>query len=225
MKTRSLILLPFILFSVAVSAQNSRAYIKEQIGIQGQCKNVAITQTNGDLMLYGGNGWAGMGLPTGLSNALHDLNNNNETLVDVQLTEYGSWLILYGNNGFRWDGIPYSLEQTIREWNRENEKITSVTFNDSGDWIVISERYIKASSQNIQNWLAELGSKYGQIYATCITDDAIVVCLESGYGYRGNVPQSLRDALKAETRDVYRIKIAGTSWFYADSNGSYRYHM
>lgn len=225
MKTRSLILLPFILFSVVVSAQNSRAYIKEQIGIQGQCKNVAITQTNGDLMLYGKNGWAGSGLPSELANALHDLHNEHETIVDVQLTEYGAWLILYGNNGFCWDGIPYSLEQTIREWNRENEKITSVTFNDSGDWIVISERYIKASSQNIQNWLVELGNKYGLIYATCITNDAIVVCLEGGYGYRGNIPQSLKDALKTEKRGIYRIKIAGTSWFYADRNGSYRYYM
>ena len=133
----SIIVFSFCFFSFAI-AQNSRSYIREQIQNNGGVKNVAITRTNGDLMLYGGNGWAGQGLPSGLSNALNELNNARETIVDVQLTEAGSWIVLYGHNGFRWSNIPYGLEQTIRKWNSENERITSVSFNDVGDWIVIS---------------------------------------------------------------------------------------
>ncbi len=206
-------------------AQSSREYIKERIRYYNECKNVAITQTNGDLMLYGSNGWAGKGLPSGLSNALHELNNAHETIVDVQLTEYGEWIVLYGHNGFRWSSIPYGLEQTIRKWNSENERITSVSFNDVGDWIVISQNYIKCSDNDIQSWLGKLGDEYGLLYAVCLTDDALVACFQNGYGYLGNVPQSLRNALKSETRNVYYIKISGDSWFYADKYGSFKYFM
>lgn len=110
-----------------ITAQNSREYIRNQIKYQGNCRNVAITKTNGDQMLYGKNGWASSGCPTGLTNALNELNEANEFIDDVQLTESGRWLILYGNNGFRWSNIPYSLEQKIREDNDDGEIITSVT--------------------------------------------------------------------------------------------------
>lgn len=208
-----------------VSFGQGRKFIKDEIAKHNECRNVAITKSNGDLMLYGRNGWAGTGLPSGLSDALSELNDDNEYIDDVQLTENGSWLILWGNNGFRWNNIPYSLEKKIREWNNANEVVTSVTFNDAGQWIAVSENYISASETWIQDWLVEGLNKYGQLWAVCITSDAMVACYESGYKYYGEVPQSLKDALKNEHRNVYRIKIAGTAWFYADSNGSFRYYM
>lgn len=203
----------------------NRSYIREQIQLHNECRNVAITEYSGNLMLYGRNGWAGSGLPSGLSTALNELNRDREYIDDVQITDGGSWLILYGNNGFRWSNIPYSLEQRIREWNSSNEVITSVTFNDAGDWIAVSQNYISASSQWIQDWLAQGCDDFGQLWAVCVTNDAMVAVYQNGYKFYGNVPQSLRDALDGETRDVYRLKISGTSWFYADSNGSYRYYM
>ena len=214
-----LAILPILLFG------QSRQFIKDEIKKHNECRNVAITQSNGDLMLYGKNGWAGSGLPSGLSKALHELNDDEEYIDDVQLTENGSWLILYGNNGFRWNDIPYSLEKKLRKWNEENEVITSVTFNDAGQWIAVSKNYIAASEAWIQEWLVDGCDDFGQLWAVCITNNAMVACYEDGYKYYGEVPQSLKEALRSDNRNVFRIKIAGTSWFFADSNGSYRYYM
>ena len=208
-----------------LSYGQGRQFIREKIKEHNECRNVAITKYNGNLMLYGRNGWAGTGLPSGLSDALHELTDDEEYIDDVQLTENGSWLILWGNNGVRWNNIPYSLETKLREWNRSSEVITSVTFNDAGQWIAVCENYYSASDKWIQDWLKEGFDSYGSLWAVCITDDAMVACYERGYKYYGEVPQSLIEALREETRDVFRIKIAGSSWFYADINGSYRYYM
>lgn len=129
-------LLLCLLPSFAIHAQG-REWIRQNIKKHGNCRNVAITRTNGDLMLYGLNGWASNGCPSNLTDALNELNNNGEYIDDVQLTESGRWLILYGNNGIRWNDIPYSLERKLREYNNDGETILSVTLNDYGNWIII----------------------------------------------------------------------------------------
>ncbi|HMZ95311.1 MAG TPA: hypothetical protein PLD56_12395 [Chitinophagales bacterium] len=214
----------FMLVSVATYGQG-RAYIKQQIREEGECRNVAITKTNGDLMLYGKNGCARSGCPQSLNEAITELNNDNQFIDDVQLTENGRWLILYGNNGFRWNDIPYSLEKKIREYNNQNEVITSVTFNDAGDWIVITTNYFSSSDTRINEWLKEGNEKYGQLWAACVTDDAIVAVFQSGYKFFGEVPYSLKEALRNTRLDVFRLKIAGDAWFFADKNGIYEYNM
>ena len=206
-------------------AQNSREYVRNSIKRWGECKNVAITKYNGDLALYGRNGWAGTGLPSGLEDALSELNRNEELIDDVQITENGKWLVLYGDNGFQWQGIPYSLENKLREYNNNSYVVTSVTFNDAGDWIIISQEYISASAGWIQDWLKEGMDKYGSLWAACVTSDAMVACYERGYRFYGNVPDDLKSALKETDMDVYRIKIAGTAWFIGDGKGRYRYNM
>ena len=211
--------------SLSAYSQRSREYIRTQIQKQGNCRNVAITKTNGDLMLYGRNGWAATGCPTGLTRALDELNDDGEYIDDVQLTESGSWLILYGDNGMQWNNVPYSLERKMREYNNRGDVITSVTFNDAGWWIIISEEYISASSSKLQSWLADGTERYGQLWAACVTDDAVVAVYESGYKFEGNVPEGLKTALRNTTLDVYRLKIAGSSWFFADKKGAYQYHM
>jgi len=214
----------FVLVSVASFGQG-RSYIRQQISEKGECRNVAITKTNGDLMLYGRNGWAGTGLPSNLSSALNELNNDRSYIDDVQLTEEGSWVILYGDNGFRWYDIPSSLEKKMREFNNDNEIVTSVTFNDAGDWIIISTKHYSSSDSRINEWLKEGNDRYGQLWAACVTEDAIVAVYADGYKFLGNVPQSLKNALNETELDVYRLKIAGSSWFFADKNGNYRYSM
>ncbi len=206
-------------------SQTSREYIRNFIKTHNECKNVAITKTNGDVALYGRNGYAAKNCPSGMVSALGELHDSEKLIDDVQLTENGKWLILYGKNGFRWSNIPFSLENKIREWNRNEEMITSVTFNDYGDWIAISDEHISASADWIQNWLGEGLSDYGQLWAACVTDDAMVAVYERGYKYYGNVPASLKNALQNSDLDVYRIKIAGTAWFFADKYGNFHYNM
>jgi type II secretory pathway component PulC len=99
-----IVLTIMMIFVVSINAygQWGRSYIREQISMSKKCRNVAITKANGDLMLYGDNGWAGASLPEGLPEALNALNKDGEYIDDVQITEEGSWLILYGNCGFQW---------------------------------------------------------------------------------------------------------------------------
>ena len=209
-----------------LSAQpRDRSFIRQQIDRYGECRNVAITKYNGDLMLYGSNGWAASGCPKGLTNALDELNKNNEYIDDVQLTEDGRWLILYGDNGFRWYDIPYRLEQKIREWNSKNEVINSVSFNDDGDWIAVSDNYVSSSDSRLQEWIVDGIEKYGKVWATCITDDAIVVVYEEGFRFLGDMPSTLERALDTTDINVFRLKIAGEAWFFSDGRRRYDYHM
>lgn len=202
-----------------------RSYIRQQIDKHNECRNVAITKTNGDLMLYGRNGYAVSGCPLKLVEALKELNQENEFIDDVQLTENGSWLILYGDNGFQWRDIPYSLEIKIREYNRDGEVVTSVTFNDAGDWIVISRDHFSASNSSLSEWLREGLESYGKLWAACITDDAIVAVYANGYKFYGDVPYDLQRSLEKASVDVYRLKIAGDAWFFADINGVGMYRL
>jgi hypothetical protein len=220
------IVLALVLAVVSLSAvAQSREFIRNEIRKHGECKNVAITKSNGDLMIYGRNGWAATGCPTSLTNALHELNEADELIKDVQLTDNGSWLIIYGNNGLRWDNIPYSLEKMLIKWNNNSETITSVSFNDAGDWIAISTEHFAASSDWLQDWVAEGADKYGMVWATCVTDDAAVVVYEDGYRFYGNVPSEMKSKLNEVDFNVYYIKIAGTAWFMSDGKGAYSYHM
>lgn len=222
---KRLLLLLLLCCSFYAAHADSRDYIREKIRDWGECKNVAITKTNGDLALYGKNGWAGSGLPSALSNALHELHDNDELIADVCLTENGRWLILYGNNGFRWDGIPYSLENKLREYNANNEVVLSVSFNDSGDWILIGEDHYSASSTEISNWLKNGANKHGMLWSVCVTNDGIVACYENGFQFLGEYPDMLKSRLIDADFDVYRIKIAGDAFFFADKYGRYDYRM
>lgn len=210
---------------LVMNAQRSREYIRNEITKHGECRNVAITKTNGDLMLYGSNGWAATGCPSSLTDALHELNDEGEYIDDVQLTENGRWLILYGDNAFRWNSISSSLEAEIRAYNKRGDVVTSVTFNDSGDWIVISKEHFSASDTSIQEWLKDGLEEYGQIWTACITESAIVAVFENGYKFLGDVPSSLQSKLYSVDFDVYRMKIAGSAWFISDGVDEYDYNM
>lgn len=226
-KSLKFLLLFTVLFSVwpTLQAQSSREYIRNAIKGWGECRNVAITKTNGDVALYGKNGCARSHVPRGLDEALSQLNRDGEYIDDVQLTENGRWLVLYGDNGLKWNDIPYSLEKKLREYNSNGEVITSVTFNDYGDWLIISTEHISASDSRVQEWLAEGMDRFGGVLTACMTDEGLVVVFEGGYRFLGDIPDDLEYALKNTSWDVYRLKIAGTAWFFADKDGRYRYNM
>ncbi|MBR1630684.1 MAG: hypothetical protein IJ680_02395 [Paludibacteraceae bacterium] len=226
MKKYSFLLVILVLLAPATAfAQKSREFVRNQIGSWGECKNVAITKSNGDLALYGSNGWAGTGLPSGLSVALNELNRDKELINDVQITDNGSWLILIGNNGFRGSGLPYGLKSKLIEYHNRNDVVLSVTFNDDGDWIIISHEYFSSSAKWIQEWLQDGHDRYGSLRAACVTSDAMVACYSGGCKLYGNVPSDLKRALQETDMDVYRIKIAGTAWFFGDVKGQCRYNM
>jgi hypothetical protein len=214
----------FLLLAIGSFGQG-RSFIRQKIKEWGACRNVAITKTNGDLALYGRNGCAKSRLPYKLSKTITELNRDNKYIDDIQLTENGSWLILYGTNGFRWSGIPYSLEKKLRQYNNDYEVVYSVTFNDAGDWIIISKDHYASSDSRITAWLKKGTDEFGRLWAACVTDDALVAVYARGYKFLGDVPYSLKKALEKTRLNVYRLKIAGSAWFFADKKSNYEYSM
>lgn len=222
-------MLLFIIMSLAtmsVNAQLDRNYVKNQIKRWGTCKNVAITKTNGDVALYGTCGYAASNVPTALLNKLKELNKSNILIDDVQLTESGKWCVLYGRNDATWtNDAPSGLINKIIEFHDNNYVVRSITFNDYGQWVIVSDEYYATSSTELTNWLKNGSNKWGRLWAVCITDDAAVAVYANGFCYRGNVPEDMKEALRSTSFDVYRLKISGSSWFFADTNGNYRYWM
>lgn len=216
-----------MLFCLAIPSmgQNSRKVIRDAIKKYGECRNVAITETGGDLMLYGKNGYTSSECPASLTKRLKELQDKDEYIDDVQITEKGSWLILWGDNGVYWSGIPKSLERKIREYNEAGEVINTVTFNDNGDWIIITDDRFAASDSDFIDWLSDGQDDFGELWTCHMTDDAMVAVYENGYKWVGNVPQSLKDEATSVDFDVYRLKFAGECWFMADKDGDYSYSM
>ena len=221
-----LLVMALCLTAISANAQRDRNYVKNQIRKWGTCKNVAITKTNGDVALYGTCGYATSNVPAALSNKLRELNKANTLIDDVQLTESGKWCVLYGKNDATWTtNIPASLANKINDFHNKNYVVRSISFNDYGDWVIVSDEYYATSSTELTNWLKNGSNNWGRLWAVCITDDAAVAVFANGFCYKGNVPEDLKEALRSTTFDVYRLKISGISWFFADTNGNYRYKM
>ena len=215
----------FFAMTTQSMAQSSREYIRTAIRERGECRNVALTKTGGDLMLNGRNGYAYKSILTGLANKIKELHDRDVYIDDVQLTENGSWIVLWGDNGVAWNDIPYSLEKKIREYNEDGEVINTITFNDDGDWIIITNTKYAASSSVYLDWLSEGEKTHGELWTAHITDDAIVAVYENGFKYGGEYPSTLRERAREADFDVYRLKFAGSAWFIADKRGNYDYHM
>lgn len=218
-------ILAFIIVGITAQAQNSRQYIRESIDGWGSCKNVAITRTNGDVAIYGSNGWSASSVPSGMTEAFRDLHDREKQLKDIVLTEDGNWIILWGGNGYNSEGLPGSLSNKLRQFNDDREELTSVAFNDAGEWAIVGVNHIAASDDDIQDWLLSGLDDYGTLWSVHMTEDSMIAVYEGGYKFLGDVPQGLKDALRETDLNVYRAKFAGQSWFFADRNGNYQYNM
>lgn len=221
-----LLVLALGLTATSAFAQRDRSYVKTQISKWGQCKNVALTRRNGDVALYGRCGYAASNVPTALLDKLKELNRSNTLIDDVQLTESGRWCVLYGKNDATWtNNSPAGLISKINEFHNNNYMVRSITFNDLNQWVIVSDEYYATSSSDLTNWLQNGSNKYGRLWAVCLTDDAAVAVFANGFCVRGDVPNDLLDALRSTSFNVYRLKVSGSSWFFADQNGNYRYYM
>lgn len=222
---RIILLAVSIAINLGAQAQSSRDCIKKTITEENQCTSVAITQNNGDAMIYGHCEWVAQDCPNDLQESLFELNAKNVEFQDIHLTELGRWLILFNDNQISSDLLYENLKEKITTCQERNEKITTVTFNDSGNWIVITTEQISASSDEITDWLVDGCAKYGQVWTACVTDDAMIAVYESGFKYAGNIPEDLKDALRACEGDVYTVKLSGNAWLFRCTDGSGSYHL
>lgn len=219
-----------ILFcGLQMSAQTSqsRTAIRNSIEAHGKCKNVVLTNTKGNLMLYDKYGCVRNGLPKSLDKLLSQLIKEKRNIKDVVVSESGQWLVLYGDNGCKWSsGIPTGLKNKIREYNRNKERISTAVFNDNGDYIIVSDKHFAASDNDLTTYLKEGTDVYGPLWTVCLTNDGFIAVYENGYRFNGNIDDNLRQALRETNIDVYRLKMCGPYWFFANEDGSrYKYNL
>ena len=209
--------------AVTLSINAQREHITQHIEKYDQCQSVAITQNNGNAMIFSTNQWMAEGCPNNFTEALYELKVEKQNLQDIHLTELGRWIILYNDNQTRSDLLYENLKQKITNCQEDGEKITTVTFNDKGDWIVVTAKQISASSDLLMSWIADGCERYGQVWTACITDDAAIIVYEGGFKYYGNIPEDLLEAMRACDKDVYTIKISGNAWLFrcTDNTGVY----
>ena len=208
------------------SEREGRKFLRDQIEEWGECKNVAMTMTGGDVALYGKNGWAAQGAPKAMTKKFKELNASNQLIDDIVLTEDGNWVILWGTNGISSYGTPSGLYPKLKKWNAEGEVITSVTFNDSGDWIAITKTKYAASSEKVVKYIQDGENEFGEFWAAHLTNDGLILCYEKGYKFIGNVPKNLIKKLNETKINVFRIKfLSDGTYFIADFNGNYSYNM
>lgn len=220
-----ILLVASIAMILGAYAQDSRECIKHNIYKSNKCKSVALTQNNGNAMTFENNKWFAVGCPNNFTEALYELEVQEQEIQDIHLTELGRWVVLYNTNETRSDLLYENLKQKISDCQKEGEKITTITFNDSGDWIIVTAKQISASSDELVEWIQDGCDSYGQVWTACVTDDATIVVYQHGFKYLGKVPESLKEAIRACEGDIYTVKLSGDAWFFRCTDGKGCYHL
>ena len=217
-----------LLGRIAIS-ENYPVIKKERTGLAasinswGSCRLVAITQTSGDIAINGGNGYEADGIPEKMVKDLMDIRSIQRPIQDISITETGDYVIIYGDNGLKCSNdIPDAMFNSLIKMNDNCERITSATLNDSGDWIVISDSHFETSDPELEALILEGMAQHGTIYSACLTNNSCIIVYENGYKSQGTFPETFTKALNSTKLNVYRIKIAGDSWFFADKEGRYQ---
>ena len=220
-----ILLLASLVLSTSIQAQSNKEHIVQHIRAFDVCKSVAITQNSGSAMIYDQCEWIAQDCPHFFTEALYETKIAKDTLQDIHITELGRWIVLYNANKVKSDLLYENLNQKIASCQEDNEKITTITFNDNGDWVVVTTKQVTASSNDLLAWIIEGCQKYGQVWTACITEDAAVVVYESGFKFHGNVPENLKEALRACKSNVYTVKLSGSSWLFRCTNNTGVYSL
>ena len=203
-----------------------RAFVKKHIDKNDNCRVVALTETGGDIVVSGKNNWACDRCTQQLGSEMQKITDLAERIVDVNLTESGRYLVLYGKNNWVGYGIPNDMIYWLTSYRLNGERFYSATFNDGGDWILVTSEHYACSATWLKQWLRDGHEKFGLLNAAAVSSDAAVAVYERGFKFFGNVPADLKKALREADFDVRIVKMAGSSWFFADSTGNlFQYNM
>jgi len=202
-----------------------RSGLRNQIQAWGNCRVVAITETGGNVAIAGQNAYSTINAPHALNNALRDINSAGHFVKDVTLTERGNWLVIFGTNGFAGDGVPAAMINKLREYGSTSADILSASFNDNGEWVIVARDRWDTSSADLANWISQGQSQGGAVLTVSLSSNSAAAVFDRAYNIRGNAPQGLLTALNQVPFKLHFIKIAGSSWFFSDVNGSHSFNM
>ena len=152
-----------------------------------------------------------------------EIRNIQRPIQDICITENGDYVIIYGDNGLKCSNdIPDAMFNSLIKMNDNCERITSAALNDNGDWIVISESHFETSNPELDDLVNQGLAQHGTLHSACLTNNSCIIVYENGYKTQGSFPETFTKALNSTDINVYRIKIAGDSWFFADKEGRYQ---
>ena len=101
MKKWLLVLAAWAAAALSCLAQGDHTYIKQLIDERGAFRIVSMTETKGDIVVFGDNEfYTTDGVPEKLLAELQRIQNKGIRIVDVQHTDKGSWIVVYGKNDY-----------------------------------------------------------------------------------------------------------------------------
>lgn len=203
--------------------KKDRSRLSSSIINWGSCRLVAISQTNGDIAINGGNGYEADGVPPKMIKDIIEIRSKQRPIQDICITENGDYVIIYGDNGLKCSNdIPDAMFNSLIKMNDNCERITSAALNDNGEWIVISESHFETSNPELDDLINQGLAQHGALHSACLTNNSCIIVYENGYKTQGSFPETFTKALNSTNLNVYRIKIAGDSWFFADKEGRFQ---
>lgn len=159
------------------------------------CRTGALTETGTGIVVYGGNGYSSIGIPSSLSEKLQEINAEKLRIKDVTITNDNTyWCIVYGGNSC-YHVTPSALSEKIKEYVNNGEEIYSVSINESGGWAIVTEEHYAASTDFDLEVMEAANEKFGMILSVCTTKKGIVVCCKNGVYYEG-IPSNVEEKLK-----------------------------
>jgi len=213
----------FAFLTLPLFGQN-RTAMTNRIQQWGNCRVVAITETNGNVAISNRNDVQGDNIPASMANALTEYNRNGRLIKDVTLTENGSWLIIFDTNGYNGVNIPSGLLENLWVYNQAGDDILSASFNDEGDWVIVSRTRWTASNTDLANWLRSGQNQYGNLITVSLSRGSVAAVFNRGISFI-NAPPTLNNTLRQLNFQPHFVKIAGNSWFISDVNGNYWFNM
>lgn len=213
------------MYSTLVTFAQDFTQFKQAIDQYKSCRLATFTNSGCAMIVIGGNGFWMKGCPQAMNDQMNQIAAAGQTIVDVQVTEKQSWAVLYGANGYSTNGVPTSLNNKLKELNSGGQIFRSIAINDIGEWVVVTNTNIYFSDTDLQSAIVEDMGAYGNVVSVCLTDDAMLVVYDGGYGAYGEIPTTLSNSLGSLPFNPTDIAIAGTRWVAADNNGSYSYNM
>ena len=217
-------------------AQDGHAYVKQLIDERGTFRIVSMTETKGDIVVFGDNEfYTTGGVPEKLLAELQRIQDKGIRIVDVQHTDQGSWIVVYGKNDYTSSllGHPSLYRTMISKLNELKHKkipIKSLSFCEIGYWAIITEGALDddnadSSIESIGELQGLLGQQdaHGNVLAVYFSGNAGIAVYENGSVQFGEISPDLLDLVSNENEGVTDVSFCGKSFFLSKGETNYVY--
>lgn len=221
---------------LSCAAQSDHAFIKQLIDERGEFRIVSMTESKGDIVVFGDNDFhTTEGVPEKLLAELQRIQKKGERIVDVQHTDKGSWIVVYGDNDYTSSllGHPSLYRTMVSKLNELKQKkipIRSLSFCEVGYWAIITEGSLDDDTADssiesigeLQGLLGQQGA-HGNVLAVYFSGNAGIAVYENGSVQFGEMSADMLDMVANDNEGVTDISFCGQSWFLSKGESNYVY--